>query len=427
MTEIRLRRGTTTAWSTANPILADGEAGWDSSAQKFKVGDGVTAWASLPYMGDAALATKAPLSNPTFTGTVNGITKAMVGLGNVDNTSDANKPISSATQTALNGKAASSHSHSATDITAGTLPDARLATRLGTVAATITDWNSATTNGWYMGNNATNAPTSGTNIWYLGFVEAHNTLYMTQTVHQFTSDSNTDTMTYRRAMNNGTWSAWDKLMLSQTEQDARYLLASAKAAANGVASLGADGKVPSGQLPAAQLGTSLTGTYTARPAASSTAAGTLYYATDTMESYRCNGTAWAVISAGQELGSAELRSTFQSTGGGGVWVDLPGMAVTFIAGERPLRAELTLDFCVTVGNTNAQARILINNTVSMTEISAWQPYSYKWDTRTAKVRWDGLVVGNPHTIKVQVKADTGAEIWVDGSSTKTSLLTVSGV
>jgi hypothetical protein len=46
----------------------------------------------------------APLANPTFTGTVGGITKSMVGLGNVDNTSDANKPISSATQTALNLK-----------------------------------------------------------------------------------------------------------------------------------------------------------------------------------------------------------------------------------------------------------------------------------------------------------------------------------
>lgn len=36
-----------------------------------------------------------------------GLTKTQVGLGNVDNTSDANKPISSATQTALDGKQAS--------------------------------------------------------------------------------------------------------------------------------------------------------------------------------------------------------------------------------------------------------------------------------------------------------------------------------
>jgi len=48
--------------------------------------------------------TVAPLANPTFTGTVSGITKSMVGLGNVDNTSDANKPVSTATQTALNLK-----------------------------------------------------------------------------------------------------------------------------------------------------------------------------------------------------------------------------------------------------------------------------------------------------------------------------------
>lgn len=48
---------------------------------------------------------KAPINSPTFTGTVSGITKSMVGLGNVDNTSDANKPISSATQTALDLKA----------------------------------------------------------------------------------------------------------------------------------------------------------------------------------------------------------------------------------------------------------------------------------------------------------------------------------
>ena len=48
---------------------------------------------------------KAPTADPTFTGTVSGVTKAHVGLGNVDNTSDANKPVSSATQTALDLKA----------------------------------------------------------------------------------------------------------------------------------------------------------------------------------------------------------------------------------------------------------------------------------------------------------------------------------
>jgi hypothetical protein len=48
---------------------------------------------------------RAPIASPTFTGTVGGITKTMVGLGNVDNTTDLNKPISTATQSALDLKA----------------------------------------------------------------------------------------------------------------------------------------------------------------------------------------------------------------------------------------------------------------------------------------------------------------------------------
>lgn len=64
-----------------------------------------------------ALNLKANLASPTFTGTVAGITAAMVGLGNVTNTSDANKPISTAQQTALNLKA---------DLISGTVPAAQL-------------------------------------------------------------------------------------------------------------------------------------------------------------------------------------------------------------------------------------------------------------------------------------------------------------
>lgn len=51
-----------------------------------------------------ASTTYAPIASPTFTGTVGGITKSMVGLENVDNTSDVNKPVSTATQTALDLK-----------------------------------------------------------------------------------------------------------------------------------------------------------------------------------------------------------------------------------------------------------------------------------------------------------------------------------
>lgn len=49
-----------------------------------------------------ALNLKAPLASPAFTGTVTGVTAAMVGLGNVTNTSDANKPVSTAQAAAIN-------------------------------------------------------------------------------------------------------------------------------------------------------------------------------------------------------------------------------------------------------------------------------------------------------------------------------------
>jgi hypothetical protein len=62
------------------------------------------------------LNTKALLSNPTFTGTVSGISESMIGLPNVVNTSDANIPISTATQTALNLKANQSATYTKTEV-----------------------------------------------------------------------------------------------------------------------------------------------------------------------------------------------------------------------------------------------------------------------------------------------------------------------
>jgi hypothetical protein len=60
-------------------------------------------WANVVSSSDLAL--KANIASPTFTGNVSGITATMVGLGNVTNTSDANKPVSTAQQTALDLKA----------------------------------------------------------------------------------------------------------------------------------------------------------------------------------------------------------------------------------------------------------------------------------------------------------------------------------
>lgn len=48
-----------------------------------------------------ALNAKANTASPTFTGTVSGVTKAMVGLGSVDNTADTAKPVSTAQAAAI--------------------------------------------------------------------------------------------------------------------------------------------------------------------------------------------------------------------------------------------------------------------------------------------------------------------------------------
>lgn len=241
LTVIQMRRGTAAQWTSANPVLAVGEPGYESDTGKFKLGNGSETWNVLAYVGaDRALATHnhvaseisdstslgrslittasaaaartaigagtsdlvigttgttAMVGNKVFafseiTGTLSTaqmppiaindtfvvasqaamlaltaqrgdiavrtdtsktyilatdspstladwkemlasgqvtsvagrsgavvLAKADVGLSNVNDTSDSNKPISSATQTALNGKANTSHTHTSADIT----------------------------------------------------------------------------------------------------------------------------------------------------------------------------------------------------------------------------------------------------------------------------------------------------------------------
>ncbi len=117
-----------------------GSAAWGTLA-KADVGLGSvdnTADADKPVSTaqQSALDLKAPLASPTFTGTVAGITKAMVGLSNVDNTTDAGKPVSTAQQTALNLK----QDTSAKDATGGYAGLTLFKLNLRNAANTITSW-----------------------------------------------------------------------------------------------------------------------------------------------------------------------------------------------------------------------------------------------------------------------------------------------
>lgn len=59
----QFRRGTASEWSSANPILAAGEVGVDTTQSKFKIGDGTTPWNSLAFATGSA---GAPGFNPVF-------------------------------------------------------------------------------------------------------------------------------------------------------------------------------------------------------------------------------------------------------------------------------------------------------------------------------------------------------------------------
>lgn len=128
--------GTAAQWAASSVVLLKGEIGFETDTGLFKFGDGVNTFAALKYANDipttvAELADSGNYATKEYVAEVlaaatggesasdvlaslnahiadtanpHGVTKAQVGLGNVDNTSDADKPISTAQQTALDAK-----------------------------------------------------------------------------------------------------------------------------------------------------------------------------------------------------------------------------------------------------------------------------------------------------------------------------------
>jgi hypothetical protein len=70
------RIDTSENWAAANPVLYKGERGIDSTEGKEKVGDGVTAWADLPWFGGGGAAPAAEVWEPVFTKTFSADTTA---------------------------------------------------------------------------------------------------------------------------------------------------------------------------------------------------------------------------------------------------------------------------------------------------------------------------------------------------------------
>jgi len=53
-TRMQQRRGTAAQWTAANPVLAAGEIGFETDTNKFKMGNGSSAWTALQYFANAA-------------------------------------------------------------------------------------------------------------------------------------------------------------------------------------------------------------------------------------------------------------------------------------------------------------------------------------------------------------------------------------
>ncbi len=64
--QIQLRRDTASNWTSADPTLAAGEFAIETDTDKYKIGDGSTAWTSLGY--SSLPSGSATLASPTFTG-----------------------------------------------------------------------------------------------------------------------------------------------------------------------------------------------------------------------------------------------------------------------------------------------------------------------------------------------------------------------
>lgn len=106
--QIQLRRGNTAQHTTFTGAV--GEVTVDTDKDTLVVHDGSTA-GGFPLARESVLsAHTSSTSNP------HSVTKAQVGLGNVDNTSDVNKPVSTAQAMAIALKADQSTTYTKTEV-----------------------------------------------------------------------------------------------------------------------------------------------------------------------------------------------------------------------------------------------------------------------------------------------------------------------
>jgi len=110
---IQIRRDISTKWSVNNPILLEGEIGYETNTQFLKIGDGTTPWNTLPYWSGgitgAGLVTKknnVTVQSPTYTLNFSSDFDVTSSAGNVANVDLSNGALVSNLDAYLNGSIA---------------------------------------------------------------------------------------------------------------------------------------------------------------------------------------------------------------------------------------------------------------------------------------------------------------------------------
>lgn len=129
-TVIKLRRDTAANWTSTNPVLAAGEAGFESDSGLIKYGNGTGAWDTLPYSSTSSIRTRVlnQTGSPITKGSVVYISGAngdnpLITLADADTEATSSKTIGLVDATIANGAI-------------GYVIEAGLLTGLNTAAAT---------------------------------------------------------------------------------------------------------------------------------------------------------------------------------------------------------------------------------------------------------------------------------------------------
>lgn len=165
----------------------------------------------------------------------------------------------------------------------------------------------------------------------------------------------------------------------------------------------------------------LRGVYASRPSATAVPSGTVYSASDVPEQYRSNGSTWDVVgSGGNELGYAQIAAATAAIGT--TTTDVPGLSVTFVAGERPVEVKTEGMFLANTTATYAYLTLVLTSSV-VGQLLRRANVAGEYLSLTRSARISGLTAGTSYTVKVQVNVDAGT-ITPQGSATNPSYISV---